>query len=152
MSVANPTEIRHSLLPYFKTITDMSTAQYSQAPPQYGSVGGNKRTSLEQDPLLEQSSTTKKASHGDVVPNPGGSWADDASDDFDIGTTVSSSSVAIRQAFVRKVYSMLLVMLASTWVVPSLSAAEKVTDRYGNRSVVAGTMRMQAAQNWIQSK
>jgi len=106
----------------------MSTQGYSTAPPSYGTApDSSKRASIEQEPLLESSSSKKQAE-----ARQQNVWADDASDDFDIGVTVSQSSLAIRQAFIRKVYSILFVMLAST-------------------TVMAAAMRAQAAQFFIQS-
>lgn len=54
------------------------SAQYNQAPPQYGAVDG-KRNSVEQEPLLESSSSKKKSAAAAQAD-----WADDASEDFDV--------------------------------------------------------------------
>jgi len=52
---------------------------------------------------------------------------DDVPEDFKIGVTVSQSSASVRQAFVRKVYSILFLQLAGTTVVGAIMSTEKVS-------------------------
>jgi len=93
----------------------MST-QYTQPPPQYGAV---------------PSSSKKQADHDPLIPSE---ESDDAAfeEDFKIGVTVSQSSVEVRQAFIRKVYSMLFIMLSGT-------------------TIMSAVMRTQGVQSWVQA-
>jgi len=91
-------------------------SQYPVPPPSYGAYGAsgsspkpNSRDET-QEPLLGSSSH----SGGGIFDQP---EAGDVPDDFKYGTTVSESAPEIRQAFVRKVYSILLCQIFATVIV-----------------------------------
>lgn len=94
----------------------MSTSHYTQSPPSYDAPAGASKaakhtgavddTQSQQSPLLGPAATSN---HWADMPD-----ADDDIDDFKLGTTVSSSSIEIRQAFVRKVYLVLAIQLLAT--------------------------------------
>jgi len=86
-------------------------SNYPVPPPSYGSGSNPKPTRDEaQQPLLGSSSHNG----GGIFDQP---EADDVPDDFKYGTTVSESSPEIRNAFVRKVYTILLCQIFATVVV-----------------------------------
>ncbi|CAK5281600.1 unnamed protein product [Mycena citricolor] len=70
-------------------------------PPSYGTAPTKPSRDEAQEPLLGSSSR----SGGGIFDQPD---ADDVPDDFKYGTTVSDSSPEVRNAFVRKVYTILL--------------------------------------------
>ncbi|KAG6857699.1 hypothetical protein H0H87_004115 [Tephrocybe sp. NHM501043] len=94
----------------------MSGQQYPVPPPSYGTQGPAKPNSNPLDrealqPFLGGSSSSGAGGYHDQ-PSEG-----DLPDDFKYGTTVSDSSPEIRNAFVRKVYSILLCQILATVVV-----------------------------------
>ncbi|PLW42623.1 hypothetical protein PCANC_11764 [Puccinia coronata f. sp. avenae] len=97
---------------------------YSVPPPSY--AGQPKSHDLE--PLLPPSSDSidkRRDGAGWAQTNLRNSWTDQAQpgdipEDFLVGVTVSQSSVEIRMAFIRKVYSILFLQIAATTVVASL--------------------------------
>jgi len=86
-------------------------SQYPVPPPSYGAAGQNKNNIREEvrEPLLAEAGTSNafynELGRGDVP------------DDFKYGVTVSESSQEIRQAFVRKVYSILFFQILATCIV-----------------------------------
>ncbi|KAJ6594062.1 UPF0005-domain-containing protein [Mycena capillaripes] len=95
-------------------------SQYPVPPPSYGARATPKPTRDEaEEPLLAGSS-----SQGGIWDQP---EAGDVPDDFKYGTTVSDSSPEIRNAFVRKVYSILLTQIFATVLVGGFLFWEKNT-------------------------
>jgi hypothetical protein len=92
------------------------TSQYPVPPPSYGAAPSPKRAPRsefeEQDTLLGGPSTSggiyDQPAHGELP------------DDFKYGVSVSECELAIRNAFVRKVYSILLCQILGTTVVSGL--------------------------------
>ncbi|CAD6572089.1 MAG: hypothetical protein CYPHOPRED_004709 [Cyphobasidiales sp. Tagirdzhanova-0007] len=91
----------------------MSTADYPQAPPVYEAdrpPAGSSKGYGAADPLLASA----------VPSGPSNSWADmpeDEIEDFKYGSSVASSSIQIRQAFIRKVYSVLFAQICATTII-----------------------------------
>ncbi|KAL1746426.1 inhibitor of apoptosis-promoting Bax1-domain-containing protein [Schizophyllum fasciatum] len=98
-------------------------SQYpQQAPPSYGSTSPTKPANDESlDPLLASSSAA--GMRGAIYDQPG---YGDLPDDFKYGTTVSESAPEIRQAFVRKVFTILLSQAATTIVAAGVSSSDDV--------------------------
>jgi len=94
----------------------MSTSNYTTAPPPYqGSPGKLSSVPPEDDaaqPLL--GSPRAGPSAGGIFDQPA---FDDIPDDFKYGTTVSESALEIRNAFVRKVYTILFCQILATCIV-----------------------------------
>ncbi|KAJ7287810.1 UPF0005-domain-containing protein [Mycena rebaudengoi] len=91
-------------------------SQYPVSPPAYGASGSAPKINTSsrdetREPLLGSPS---HSGGGGIFDQP---EAGDVPDDFKYGTTVSESSPAIRQAFVRKVYSILLCQIVATVIV-----------------------------------
>ncbi|KIP11563.1 hypothetical protein PHLGIDRAFT_33284 [Phlebiopsis gigantea 11061_1 CR5-6] len=95
-------------------------ANYTQPPPAYGST--NKLV----DVPSEEEEAQQPLLHAQAGPSAGfGGYHDqplvgDVPDDFKYGTTVADSAVEIRNAFVRKVYSILFVQILATCVFSGL--------------------------------
>ncbi|KAJ7497453.1 UPF0005-domain-containing protein [Mycena latifolia] len=90
-------------------------SQYPVPPPAYGASGSTPKPNASardeaQEPLLGSSSH----SGGGIFDQP---EAGDVPDDFKYGTTVSESAPEIRNAFVRKVYTILLCQIFATVIV-----------------------------------
>ncbi|KAF9067755.1 glutamate binding protein [Rhodocollybia butyracea] len=86
-------------------------SQYPVPPPSYGSAPSPKQSNSRdesRDPLLGSSSGQAFFDQPE---------AGDIPDDFKYGTTVSESSPEIRQAFVRKVYTILFCQILATCIV-----------------------------------
>ncbi|KAI0916405.1 hypothetical protein AcW1_008863 [Taiwanofungus camphoratus] len=96
----------------------MSTSNYTTAPPAYqGSPA--KLSAIPPDegaaqPLLGSPRSGPSVGPGGIYDQPA---SDDVPDDFKYGTTVSESSLEIRNAFVRKVYSILFCQIFATCIV-----------------------------------
>jgi len=90
-------------------------SQYPRAPPSYGSAPSNQYRSQDasEDPLLGDSRYPAGPSNG-IYNQPA---YGDLPDDFKYGVTVSESSLEIRNAFVRKVYSILFCQILATCIV-----------------------------------
>ncbi|KAF9264100.1 glutamate binding protein [Marasmius fiardii PR-910] len=93
-------------------------SQYPVPPPSYQATPSSPRKNGYQsvrddsrDPLLGNSSRTGGGAFYDQ-PEAG-----DLPDDFKYGVTVSESSAEIRHAFIRKVYTILLIQIAATCIV-----------------------------------
>ncbi|TCD62032.1 hypothetical protein EIP91_007550 [Steccherinum ochraceum] len=88
-------------------------SNYTTAPPSYQAVSPTKaaRDVEAAEPLL---SPRAGPSGGAYFDQPS---ADDLPDDFKYGTSVADSAPEIRQAFVRKVYSILFVQILATCIV-----------------------------------
>ncbi|RXW25008.1 hypothetical protein EST38_g791 [Candolleomyces aberdarensis] len=91
-------------------------SSYPVPPPSYGSSSKNTQNyrsvdSRDAEPLLGGSSSSGIYNQ----PAPG-----ELPDDFKYGVSVSESDPSIRQAFVRKVYTILLTQIASTCVVAGI--------------------------------
>jgi len=90
-------------------------SNYPQPPPQYSSTKSTQNNEAA-EPLLGRSTSPRPGpSHG------GGAFYDqpafgDVPDDFKYGTTVNESSLEIRNAFVRKVYSILFFQILATCI------------------------------------
>ncbi|KAF7376278.1 UPF0005-domain-containing protein [Mycena sanguinolenta] len=84
-------------------------AQYPQPPPSYGAAPTKPARDEAFEPLLGGPSHQA----GGIFDQPD---TDDVPDDFKYGTTVSESSPEIRNAFVRKVYTILLCQIFATVV------------------------------------
>jgi len=94
-------------------------SHYPRPPPSYGATpashkyfGSGQEASAE--PLLGDSRPQAGPSHGAIYDQPA---HDDLPDDFKYGVTVSESSPEIRNAFVRKVYSILFCQILATCIV-----------------------------------
>ncbi|KAF7321805.1 UPF0005-domain-containing protein [Mycena kentingensis (nom. inval.)] len=102
----------------------MSSANYSVPPPTYGSARTTKPADEEaHEPLLAGSSRSAGVAIYDQAD-------DDVPDDFKYGTTVSDSSMEIRAAFVRKVYTILLCQIAATTLFGGLLSQSRDTVLY----------------------
>ncbi|KAK7040104.1 hypothetical protein VNI00_009909 [Paramarasmius palmivorus] len=93
-------------------------SQYPVPPPSYGAAQAMPKSNGTRpfrdeahDPLLGSSSRSGPGAFYDQ-PDAG-----DVADDFKYGVTVSGSSAAIRHAFIRKVYTILLCQIVATCVV-----------------------------------
>jgi len=82
-------------------------SQYPVPPPSYGAAPSKPVREEAQEPLLGGPSHQA----GNIFDQP---EIDDVPDDFKYGTTVSDSSPEIRNAFVRKVYTILLCQIFAT--------------------------------------
>ncbi|KAG8786842.1 hypothetical protein FRC15_010582 [Serendipita sp. 397] len=92
----------------------MATAYPTNNPPSYGAVPNKPYRDEESDhsePLLVSSGAGP--SNSNAVYNQ----ADDLPDDFKYGVNVESSAIEVRQAFVRKVYSILFAQIVATAIV-----------------------------------
>ncbi|KZT66348.1 UPF0005-domain-containing protein [Daedalea quercina L-15889] len=94
----------------------MSTDHYTAPPPAYNT--GPKLSKVPGDeeatqPLLSPTAGPSSGPGG-IYDQPG---FDDIPDDFKYGTTVSDSALEIRNAFVRKVYSILFCQILATCIV-----------------------------------
>lgn len=91
-------------------------SDYTTAPPSYKPGPTNKQTSDEEAarPLL---SPTPGTSAGGFYDQPA---EGDLPDDFKYGTSVADSSPEIRNAFVRKVYSILFIQILATSIVSGI--------------------------------
>ncbi|KAF9444774.1 hypothetical protein P691DRAFT_796042 [Macrolepiota fuliginosa MF-IS2] len=87
----------------------MST--YPVPPPSYGTTRGRREEAEVEEPLLGSSS---RAGPGGFYDQPA---AGELPDDFKYGVSVSESSVEIRNAFVRKVYTILCELCVATCIV-----------------------------------
>lgn len=102
----------------------MSPSDYPIPPPSYS---GQQSKPADQEPLLRSSHDGIDKRQDGAAWGPsslGNSWSDqpqagEIPEDFLIGVTVSQSSVEIRMAFIRKVYSILFLQIAATTVVAS---------------------------------
>lgn len=83
----------------------MSQPQYTQQPPAYGS----------REPLLGGNQPAAGPSSGNAIYDQ--PQADDLPDDFKYGVTVSESAPEIRNAFIRKVYTILFFQILATCIV-----------------------------------
>jgi len=93
----------------------MSSSQYPVPPPSYQSAGpSNKRTLAQDDEAAEPLLGRSRSPGGGIYdqPAPG-----DLPDDFKYGVTVSESSPEVRNAFVRKVYTILFCQILATCIV-----------------------------------
>jgi len=88
-------------------------SNYPQAPPTYGSVPNKPHADEAGEPLLTRSAAGPSTGGG-VFEQPG---HDDVPDDFKYGVSVAESSMEIRLAFVRKVYSILFAQILGTVIV-----------------------------------
>ncbi|KAJ7703036.1 inhibitor of apoptosis-promoting Bax1-domain-containing protein [Mycena rosella] len=89
-------------------------SQYSVPPPSYGAGATPKPGPSARDESREPLLGSSSHSGGGIFDQP---EAGDVPDDFKYGTTVSESSPEIRNAFVRKVYSILLCQILATVIV-----------------------------------
>jgi FtsH-binding integral membrane protein len=93
----------------------------SYSPPTYSSPPATKSNygSAQSEPLL--GNQQEYASGSNAPSNEWGTQGvDDDPEDFKIGMTVSQSSADVRAAFIRKVYSILLIQIVSTVVIGAL--------------------------------
>jgi hypothetical protein len=94
----------------------MSAPYPANSPPSYGAVPNkpyrDEEAAESSQPLLYQD-----AGAGPSNPNAIYNQADDVPDDFKYGVNVASSAVEVRQAFVRKVYSILFTQILATAIV-----------------------------------
>ncbi|KAF7782226.1 hypothetical protein Agabi119p4_1602 [Agaricus bisporus var. burnettii] len=88
---------------------------YPVPPPSYGTTNAQQAEDDHGEPLLANSS--RAAAGGGIYNQPA---AGDIPDDFKYGVSVSESSIEIRNAFVRKVYAILLCQIAATCLVGGL--------------------------------
>jgi FtsH-binding integral membrane protein len=89
-------------------------SNYPVPPPTYGPAGSTQKSNYHsfddsREPLLAGSSSGQGIYD---QPNPG-----DLPDDFKYGVSVSESSMEIRNAFIRKVYTILLCQISATTIV-----------------------------------
>ncbi|MBW0532713.1 hypothetical protein O181_072428 [Austropuccinia psidii MF-1] len=102
-------------------------ASYTEPPPSYSPREPHGRPA-DQEPLLSPThNNTDKRQNGAAwgQPNLSNAWSDETQasgipEDFLIGVTVSQSCLAIRMAFIRKVYSVLFLQIAATGLVASI--------------------------------
>ncbi|KAF8210446.1 inhibitor of apoptosis-promoting Bax1-domain-containing protein [Mycena galopus ATCC 62051] len=87
-------------------------SNYPVPPPSYGTAPPAKPRDEAYEPLLSSAGPSHQA--GNIFDQPD---VDDVPDDFKYGTTVSDSSPEIRNAFVRKVYTILLCQIFATVLV-----------------------------------
>jgi len=85
------------------------TQGYTVPPPEYAGPTSKSYGSAQAEPLLGADSQPASGRHWDDQPDDG-----DLPDDFKVGVTVNQSSASIRQAFVRKVYSILFIQIFAT--------------------------------------
>jgi FtsH-binding integral membrane protein len=100
----------------------MATTNYTQAPPSY-------RPS---SPFRDEEATSPLLGSAQAGPSTGGAIYDqpsagDLPDDFKYGVSVAESAAEIRQAFIRKVYTILFIQLLSTCVVGGFIRASPST-------------------------
>ncbi|KAG8931554.1 hypothetical protein FRC02_002542 [Tulasnella sp. 418] len=96
----------------------MAPTSYPQGPPSYQAIPTSPKNSPAQEPLLGQSSRAGGGAGGIFdQPDEG-----DLPDDFKYGVTVYESAPEVRNAFIRKVYSILFVQLLGTCIVGGVMA------------------------------
>ncbi|KAJ3576755.1 hypothetical protein NP233_g198 [Leucocoprinus birnbaumii] len=86
-------------------------SNYPVPPPSYGTNDGRRGANESQEPLLAESS---RGNFGGFYDQPA---SGELPDDFKYGVSVSESSQEIRNAFVRKVYTILLCQIVATCLV-----------------------------------
>ncbi|KZT10757.1 UPF0005-domain-containing protein [Laetiporus sulphureus 93-53] len=100
----------------------MSTAEYTTSPPPYRGSPASKHSSISPadeaaQPLLGSPAGPSTGLAGGIYDQPA---FGDVPDDFKYGTTVSESVLEIRNAFVRKVYTILFCQILATCVVAGI--------------------------------
>jgi FtsH-binding integral membrane protein len=95
-------------------------SNYPQPPPSYGSAGSPSKPATHSprrdgaSPPLLGGPSAQRSGAGAIYDQP---YHDDLPDDFKYGVSVSESSPEIRNAFVRKVYSILFCQILATTIV-----------------------------------
>ncbi|KAH7920151.1 hypothetical protein BV22DRAFT_1021777 [Leucogyrophana mollusca] len=93
----------------------MSSSQYPVPPPSYQGAGpSNKPTYAREDDAAEPLLGRSRSPGGGIYDQPA---QGDLPDDFKYGVTVSESSPEVRNAFVRKVYTILFCQILATCIV-----------------------------------